>query len=336
MVKLLFRFSILIWVIFIASIMVVVVLAKILPGSSQLLYTLLSDDHAVLHAFDLGHSLSVPFADQLDVSGPLLSSPDGQQIAFFVKEDTSNSVLYIANIDGTEFRHFAGISSNEAIGWLPDSQHFVALSQQTGELIILDVVDHNRIVQNIKLQPNFQDGLISPDGEYIAVTSATLNNVFCEIYVIDWRENDSICLPVSGSAQWSPDSQRLFVWTVQGGELFLGWTNHSQQSTRLADNINPVMQVNWSPDNRWLAVSGGTPYDIFLVDPTSINTNVTNLTGSSRGSERLFAWSPDGTQIAFFESYRSNYDIYIVDIYNLDIRHVIFTDEPGLALLWLP
>jgi Tol biopolymer transport system component len=105
------------------------------------------------------------------------------------------------------------------------------------------------------------------------------------------RSGDGTTTPV-----WSPDSRTLAF--TQAGVLYV--VNRDGTGLRRITKAPPFragFAESWSPDGRWLAVTGvskGDTLDIFLV---SLGGRVRRLTrdGDSFGA----AWSPDGRWIAF-------------------------------------
>jgi Tol biopolymer transport system component len=134
---------------------------------------------------------------------------------------------------------------------------------------------------------------------------------------------------------WSPDGSSIAYSNGSGINLI-----RPDGSGRRPLGVPGECSV-WSPDgSKLLFCSNGINrgegvdnWDVFVMDADG--SHVRRLT-SNAAQDYPGAWSPDGTQIAFFSRRDGDGDVYVMDADGANLRRV--TDQPGAqaADAWLP
>ncbi len=138
------------------------------------------------------------------------------------------------------------------------------------------------------------------------------------------------------SPTFAPDGKRIAfvsnmtgvpqVWTVAAGG---GWPH------KVTAFDDPVEQVAWSPDGKWLAVSvspgGGMNTQIYLVRPDG--SEITRITAGGKDNNSLSRWSYDGN-LLFFSSSRQDPAALDNFVYNLDTQEIrLVAKNTGIGFL---
>jgi len=134
---------------------------------------------------------------------------------------------------------------------------------------------------------------------------------------------------------WSPDGNSIAYSNGSGINLI-----RPDGSGRRPLGVPGECSV-WSPDGSKLMFcsnginrgEGVDNWDVFVMDADG--THVRRLT-SNAAQDYPGAWSPDGTQIAFFSRRDGDGDVYVMDADGANLRRV--TNQPGAqaADAWLP
>ena len=227
-------------------------------------------------------------------------SPDGHYLAYVepIRDqagDITGRQLWVVTSDGNVHARIGIASVWEWWRWL-DNQHLEVYESNAvpGTVVILDpITQHSRqIAPNF---PNVYRGVVqtdwivrySPDLERVVY----LNNSL-QIVVWDSTLRKSL-LELTGSdtavypPEWSPSGTQIAA--VVSGTLYL--TDRSGQSKMLTtvQEVGDVREVNWSPDERYVAFWAGNPtttkerlflYDVshgrtldYCIETESFNTN---------------------------------------------------------------
>jgi dipeptidyl aminopeptidase/acylaminoacyl peptidase len=138
------------------------------------------------------------------------------------------------------------------------------------------------------------------------------------------------------SPTFSPDGKRIAfvsnmtgvpqVWTIAAGG---GWPH------KVTVFDDPVEQVAWSPDGKWLAVSmspgGGMNTQIYLVRPDG--SEITRITAGGKDNNSLSRWSYDGN-LLFFSSSRQDPAALDNFVYDLDTQAIrLVAKNNGIGFL---
>ncbi|MFA4875691.1 MAG: DPP IV N-terminal domain-containing protein, partial [bacterium] len=262
-------------------------------------------------------------------------SPDFSRIAFIVTAGTSPneiSDLYVMNADGTGITNLTDGAPNYevmSLKWASDGSRIFFLFRAGGS----DVFDIGSIGPDKTGFANLTNvasmgadvsvvppGLeISRDGTKLAYAAGNLGDLTIlpiDIYVmnIDGTSNTKITAAAPGSVAWyptfSPDGKKICYGSGAGAAgIGLSAVNvdGSGQQTIVPEEAGRII-IPWaySPDGTQLItmflfdVGGDTVPDVYLVSADGATlTRLTNSSGTNQGWAGPWAWSPDGTKVAY-------------------------------------
>lgn len=130
------------------------------------------------------------------------------------------------------------------------------------------------------------------------------------------------------SVDWSPDSTRLAIGTVEGIEVLTAEGQQRWRQTAESDDYN--LGVSWSPDGRWIATAG---CNLSLWNAASGQMQLSLDTPSEVGSSfNPISWHPNSQRLA----YCCNTQIYIVDLTGETILEFEEQSEYINSISWSP
>ncbi|MEG4490747.1 DPP IV N-terminal domain-containing protein [Microcoleus sp. D3_18_C4] len=276
----------------------------------------------------------------IDVSPPLVWSPNGQRLAFV----SGYTDIYTVNADGSQLtKQFAGDAckaANFAIAWFSNSQKFIFARSCDG--FTSDTPGSQSLytsntsgIKGTKLVRNLEVGgyppkteissefYLSPDGQQVAFVKDK------NIYKMNADGSGMTKLTkspgeyVSGGSElvWSPDRTKIaFLFGAYPKQQIYTINADGTHLKNLTNNPqNQVYNVKlfWSPDSSHIAYyynkpgdSSGEQQDIYLLD---INRGTPkNLTQKPRNYDEI-SWSPDGKVIAFVAGEFNNQKLYTIN-----------------------
>src|SRR6266566_4419089 len=141
--------------------------------------------------------------------------------------------------------------------------------------------------------------------------------------------------PATPAMSLSPDGRRVVFSSSLGG-LLQAWTVPAEggAAERLLELHEPVHQVAWSPDGRWVglvvAPGGGMNTQVHVVRPDG--TGHRRLTAGGSETNQLTGWSPRGhLLLATNERVAAGMEVLLVDPDTGDRRVVTRLDGVGGA-----
>jgi dipeptidyl aminopeptidase/acylaminoacyl peptidase len=139
----------------------------------------------------------------------------------------------------------------------------------------------------------------------------------------------------------SPDGRQVaFAYNVSGQwEIYLLPLERSSPLRKVTTGPGAKFAPRWSPDGHRLAyvqdLEGGELFDIWVYDlDTDQHRNLTADTPES--IQPNYAWSPDGTQIAFISNRSGRFDTYVLPLAGGPARRVLSVPRPDWDVRWSP
>lgn len=138
-----------------------------------------------------------------------------------------------------------------------------------------------------------------------------------------------------------PDGNQIaFSWNTTGQwELFIVPLVGSAPPEKISLGEGAKFAPHWSPDGTKMAyaidLDGGENYDIYLYD--AVTGEHTNLTPDNpHAINTKFAWSPNGSQIAYCCDQGGRFDTYILPASGGKPRLVLDVPYPDFTVYWSP
>jgi TolB protein len=223
----------------------------------------------------------------------LLSIPDGRLIQEYVTEPITNESTWSSNgrwILSRQYQGFSGDEGEESVlyrvdvktgqrlvlakmggvhsfRWSPDDEWIIFVAPQNGNQDIFRVRNDGHDLQNLTMHPlNDTRPAWSPNGEWIAFTRNEAGSDRINIFKMRAdgsdieRMTDRVGLNLY--PQWSPDGQFILFTSVETRRGVRGWTLHQvnlepRDLYVVADNVESIPSIQWSPDRHWFVTIGG-------------------------------------------------------------------------------
>ena len=139
----------------------------------------------------------------------------------------------------------------------------------------------------------------------------------------------------------SPDGRQVaFAYNLSGQwEIYLLPLDRSSPLQKVTTGPGAKFAPRWSPDGRRLAyvrdLEGGEVFDIWIYDLDA--GRHLNLTADTPDSiQPNYAWSPDGTQIAFISNRSGRFDTYVLPLTGGPAHRVLSVPRPDWDVRWSP
>ncbi len=276
-------------------------------GGREIVYTVRAGSYATrIEALDVDRLLRVTLAATPDVRYFLLRwSPDGSQLAYLA-EDNSQFTLHIADGGSGRSRILPAATSGVVLDWSPDGRYLLTLRPITVALRALAVVDVDSGAGRDLVEGDILGAAWSPDGQWIAYLrqslgpqgDTVLNMVHVTTGEVRWL---GYIGRFGATLRWLPDSTRLYLTTASDSEQNVFVSVADASRTRATD-FTAVGCIDWTPEQRWLAVcsylSGNS--ELFLLDTaTAGRPQRVRQTSIAEGFAELARWSPDSHAVVY-------------------------------------
>jgi TolB protein len=229
------------------------------------------------------------------------------KIAFMSYREGSYDI-YTMNVDGTSQTNLTrdlAVYYGADPSWSPNGRMIAFRSSLSAPDSFHDVFVMNADGSGpMNLSPDDDDVRSfawSPDGRQLAIESARVGGTQLSIISVDG--SGSRVLTEGSQPTWSPDGTRIaFIWG--GGISVIDADGSNRGSLTHPGEREGDLYPRWSPNGNVIAYSRGSysPGDepwsnLWLVNADGSNPRA--LTTFEAGDINGFAWSPDGTKLAF-------------------------------------
>jgi len=262
------------------------------------------------------------------INGGISFSPDGKQITYGV-EDLANdeSILMVANADGTEQRRLVMLKGNDEIGssrgrWSPDGKSiavFVGTNNPlTRELATVSVATGE--ITRLTTHKFSEFGLWEwlPDGKSFVVLAredSAHNNSF---WLISYPSEEAQKITNDLNNIYSSMSlaaEANILATVQGSatsNIWIAPVGDAARATQVNAGSNQAGDPQWTPDGKLAYIRGlGDSQDIYLIDPHGGSPKRLTSNNKTNRSPRV---SLDGRYVVYTSFQAGSPSIWRMDI----------------------
>jgi len=217
-----------------------------------------------------------------------------------------------------------------------DGTQFLYSSNHSGKpQLYLKTVDPNSIPKQITFGDlHVKMGYFSPNEECIAFQAEDSGNEQYHMYLLNLKEEDELEKQISKTPYFSD----TFSWNPNGKEMArtVGLLGALEKTGIEIFNIetgeylfqkisNPVGDVQFSPDGKWLAytfsTAGGKGTEIRVQNKNDADDIIIYSFGDTT-SEMQPIWSPDGKKIAFASNQGGKWQILVQEFRGSELVHL--------------
>jgi Tol biopolymer transport system component len=264
------------------------------------------DGHGAVFVSDLNGNVSVNLTPpDKDDYNPIVS-PDFTQIAVNSMDIDGVYHLILMGFDGSFRRELGENITFTDLTWSPESNRLTFLAQNSDP-----TSEHHNIIGTLNL--------MSINGGEPRVMTNNFND--------------------HGQAAWSPDGTQIaYSERFEDSHSTLWLMDVASGETR---QIHVMVGANlgahsWSPDGSTLAVravinNAPKPFQFFLMNLEG--TNLRQPTGEGLDTQE-FAWSPDGSRIAFVSERTGYSEIYVVNVDGSGLTQITHDEACAVNPSW--
>jgi len=265
--------------------------------------------------------LGGPFSTIQYVGSPT-AAPNGSRVVYPLVPDlvAGTAELYSVRPDGTgavKLNSPLGGSGAQFVTWSPDSSRIAYAEVGPGSSDLMTVLPDGLGRMRLSDQVYAGSWLWTPDGSQLAFLRSDIASGRSELHVSKPDGSEHTTLTAAGkmrlssaSQAWSPDGRWLAYEETEelnGGFVLYTVRTAAQQSARIGP-VNPGW--SWSPKSAYFVFH----YAGYLYAMRPDGTELVNLTKPVASREPFpYAWSPDGSKIAF----KLNQDFQLDDLYTV-------------------
>jgi len=291
-------------------------------------------------------------------------SPDGEWLAFTLNYRNYAALMdewslddydeiHRIRYDGTESRRLTYSDSYEsAPRWTHDGQHVLYHEWWAGSGLLHRV---SAQASGLRALTDFEvaEFDISPDRQKLAVVARIHEGEPQPVYVMnpDGSETEHLLttnVNVS-EIQWSPDNKRILYHAYNGLPTIYDIVAGREEPAPLIR----IRGARWSPDNRWIAITGGLDrykddYEWIDIHGTSdekltnslhlyniVTGELKQLVSSFAGHLSSASWSPDSQWLAFSRG-SPNAQVYKIRVNGSGLQQLTDLDCGAYGVVWSP
>lgn len=262
------------------------------------------------------HQLS----EKLDVSQTVVWSKNGRKLAFVSNDDrdSSETNIYVVNADGSRLTQvFSGTGSDSDYVCKGGTSYSIGWTSNDRKLIFTRVCD----------------GINDPGVFSLYVSDTT--GIKGTKLIKKWNSDTISHLSLSPNAKQVIffKDKNIYKMNIDGLGL-----------AKLSDTPSPSnFGITWSPDSKLFAFSSGKPSHLGIYVVNVEKKTLKNLTNEPQKEayDGFISWSPNGTQLVYYQNQGRNQhgiqlDINLLDINSGSVRKI--TQKPGQYsnLTWSP
>lgn len=303
--------------------------ARLLDGlpRQQLAYYGQGRQGGAIYLLDVPRGLSQVLYPTRDWVFSLAWSPDGEQLAFTLRDTEGRYRLYTFTVGEGQSRMVTDFSaSNQPVAWSRDGTHiiFESLTAARNTLYSVEVsTGQTRLLLRNRPERWSTGFSLSPEGERAAFAAFPQGGDF-DIYILSgecfqpWEGCEDEPLASSrardDSPVWAGDGQRIAFLSDRTGPLLVYTLDADCAGAARAGcdadarPVSPTLEayrtsLAWSPSVRWLVFGvapGGFGSTLYLADMACADCEPPLYRVTPDGEADLMAaWSPDGRTLAY-------------------------------------
>ena len=314
------------------------------PDVRQIVYLSQGRSTQSIHAYDLDSRRTVqlsrvPFGF---CCGPVVWSPDRQQLVVTFTPNTLLSEYYIVTLNGHFRRSLSALNpftSIDTLAWSPDGRFLTFEVRGTNSVSVYrtEVSSTDEAIRLTDSRGVNFGAAWSPDGQQIAFSALQATGSSISLMNSDGSDPRQLS-PTAASfhrPSWSPDGTHIAFLENSG----LAWdvmvmNNNGSDLRQMTLQARVVSTLEWSPDGEGIVYTGiiDDNEEIFVID---LSSGIVRQLTHTAAHEISPVWSPDARLILFALREDDHYDIGVVGADGSDYRTIVENPERDFAPVWL-